>query len=154
MNNGVRQQAILRLVRDRAISTQAELVEALREEGHDVVQTTVSRDVHELGLVKVREASGRLVYAQPGAADHGRLAALASAFDRWALTCESSGNIVLVLTPPGYASPLAQAIDEAHHPHVLGTIAGENTVLLVSREPVTGAQLADELRTHLLRGAA
>ena len=62
----MRQQAILRLVRDRALSTQAELVEALREEGHDVVQTTISRDVHELGLVKVRAPSGRLVYATPG----------------------------------------------------------------------------------------
>ena len=66
MSNLVRQQAILRLVRDRALSTQAELVEALREEGHDVVQTTISRDVHELGLVKVRAPSGRLVYATPG----------------------------------------------------------------------------------------
>ena len=63
MSNAVRQQAILRLVRDRAISTQGELVEALREEGHDVVQTTVSSDVHDLGLVKVRAPSGRLVYA-------------------------------------------------------------------------------------------
>jgi transcriptional regulator of arginine metabolism len=149
-----RHGAILRLIAEQPISTQTHLAQALHDAGYDVVQTTVSRDVHELGLVKVRDAGGRLIYAQPGAADHGRLAALASAFDRWALTCESSGNIVLVLTPPGYASPLAQAIDEAHHPHVLGTIAGENTVLLVAREPVTGAQLADELRTHLLRGAA
>jgi transcriptional regulator of arginine metabolism len=63
VSNPVRQQAILRLVRDRAISTQSELVDALREEGHDVVQTTISRDVHELGLAKVRAPSGRLVYA-------------------------------------------------------------------------------------------
>lgn len=154
MSRRERHGAILRLIAEQPISTQTQLAKALHDAGYDVVQTTVSRDVHELGLVKVRDASGRLVYAQPGAADHGRLAALASAFDRWALTCESSGNIVLVLTPPGYASPLAQAIDEALHPHVLGTIAGENTVLLVAREPVTGAQLADELRTHLLRGAA
>ena len=66
MRNTVRQQAILRLVRDRAISTQTELVDALRGEGHDVVQTTISRDIHELGLTKVRAPSGRLVYAAPG----------------------------------------------------------------------------------------
>jgi transcriptional regulator of arginine metabolism len=149
-----RHGAILRLIAEQPISTQTQLAQALHDAGYDVVQTTVSRDVHELGLIKVRDAAGRLVYAQPGAADHGRLAALAAAFDRWALTCESSGNVVLVMTPPGYASPLAQAIDESHHPHVLGTVAGENTVLLVAREPVTGAQLADELRTHLLKGAA
>ena len=67
--NAVRQQAVLRLVRERALSTQAELVDALREEGHDVVQTTISRDVSELGLVKVRAPSGRLVYATPGGED-------------------------------------------------------------------------------------
>ena len=72
MSNAVRRQAILRLVRDRAISTQSELVDALREEGHDVVQTTISRDVQELGLTKVRAPSGRLVYAAPGA-DEARL---------------------------------------------------------------------------------
>ena len=69
VNRRERQSAILRLVRDRALSTQAELVQALRDEGHDVVQTTVSRDVTELGLVKVRAPSGRLIYAAPG---HGR----------------------------------------------------------------------------------
>ena len=66
MNHRERQAAILRLVQDRALSTQAELVQALRDEGHDVVQTTVSRDVTELGLIKVRAPSGRLIYAAPG----------------------------------------------------------------------------------------
>ena len=68
MNRRERQAAILRLVQDRALSTQAELVQALRDEGHDVVQTTVSRDVTELGLVKVRAPSGRLIYAPPARA--------------------------------------------------------------------------------------
>ena len=88
MSNLVRQQAILRLVRDRAISTQAELAEALREEGHDVVQTTVSRDVAELGLVKVRAPSGRLVYAAPGAGDADRLRAIGVAMRRYAVGVE------------------------------------------------------------------
>ena len=144
MNRHERHAAIQRLVRERPLSTQSELVEALRSEGHDVVQTTVSRDVHELGLVKVRHPSGRLVYAFPE--DAGLPDGVADALGRWALTVEASGNLVVVVTPPGYASALAQAIDLARHPHVAGTIAGENTVLLVSREPVTGAQLADELR--------
>src|SRR5207249_1986608 len=108
--------------------------------------STVSRDIHELGLIKVRHPSGRLVYAFPedGALGEEVSAALA----RWALTVEASGNLVVVTTPYGYASALAQAIDVARHPHVAGTIAGENTVLLVAREPATGAQLADELRQH------
>ena len=70
------------------------------------------------------------------------------------LYVEPSGNLVVVLTPHGYASPLAQAIDVARHPRIAGTIAGENTVLLVARDGTTGAQLANEVRAHMLRGAA
>lgn len=152
MNRSERHAAILRLVREQPLSTQTELADALRAEGHEVVQTTVSRDVHELGLVKVRHSSGRLVYAFPE--DGGYSEELAEALARWALTVEPSGNLVVVATPYGYASPLAQAIDVARHPHVAGTIAGENTVLLVSREPTSGAELAADLLAQRLRGAA
>jgi transcriptional regulator of arginine metabolism len=152
MNRQERHTAILRLVREQPISTQTELAEALRSEGHDVVQTTVSRDVHELGLIKVRHAAGRLVYAFPE--DVGPGEEVSDALARWALTIEPSGTLVVVTTPYGYASALAQAIDVARHGHIAGTVAGENTVLLVAREPVTGAQLADELRRHRLAGAA
>ena len=152
MNRNERHAAILRLVREQPLSTQTELADALRREGHEVVQTTVSRDIHELGLIKVRGAGGRLVYAFPE--DGGYSEELSDALTRWALTLEPSGNLVVVTTPYGYASALAQAIDVARHPHVAGTIAGENTVLLVSREPVNGAELADELRGLRLKGAA
>jgi transcriptional regulator of arginine metabolism len=152
MNRNERHAAILRLVRAEPLSTQAELADALRREGHEVVQTTVSRDVHELGLIKVRHASGRLVYAFPE--DGGYSEELSDALGRWALTLEPSGNLVVVTTPYGYASALAQAIDVARHPHIAGTVAGENTVLLISREPLTGAQLAEDLRSQRLQGAA
>ncbi|HEX3054534.1 MAG TPA: hypothetical protein VHP82_00165 [Gaiellaceae bacterium] len=154
MNRQQRHAAILRILRDQSVSTQTELAEALHAAGHDVVQTTVSRDIHELGLIKVRSSSGRLVYAPPEAAEAERADAIAVAFARWALDVEPSGNLVVVITPHGYASPLAQAIDVARHPRIAGTIAGENTVLLVAREGVTGAKLAEEIRGHMLRGAA
>lgn len=147
MNRSERHAAIQRLIRQHPISTQSGLVEALRREGHDVVQTTVSRDVHELGLVKVRDAGGALVYAFPEDTP-GFDADVTEALARWALTVEASGNLVVVTTPYGYAQALAQAIDVARHPHVAGTIAGENTILLVAREPATGAQLAGEIRTQ------
>ncbi len=146
----VRQQAILRLVRERALATQAELAEALREEGHDVVQTTVSRDVHELGLVKVRAPSGRLVYAAPGADDADRKRAIGVAMRRYATAIERAGPLVVVATPSGYASALAQAIDEGSHPGIAGTIAGDNTIFLAPREGTTAAALTDELRGHLV----
>ena len=146
----VRQQAILRLVRERALATQAELAEALREEGHDVVQTTVSRDVHELGLVKVRAPSGRLVYAATGADDADRKRAIGVAMRRYATAVERAGPLVVVATPSGYASALAQAIDEGSHPGIAGTIAGDNTIFLAPREGTTAAALTDELRGHLV----
>jgi transcriptional regulator of arginine metabolism len=147
MNRSERHAAIQRLIREQPISTQSRLVEALREQGHEVVQTTVSRDVHELGLIKIRDAEGRLVYAFPEDAP-GFDADVSEALARWALTVEASGNLVVVTTPYGYAQALAQAIDVARHPHLAGTVAGENTILLVAREPATGAQLAAEIRTQ------
>lgn len=149
-----RQGAIMRLIGERPISTQVELVEALHEAGFDVVQTTVSRDVAELGLVKVRNGAGRLVYALPGSADGGRQRELAAALRRFALSFEASGNLLVVVTPRGYAAPLADAIDEAAEPGVIGTVAGENTIIVVAREGTTGAQLRERLRAHLLEGAA
>ena len=149
MSNPVRQQAILRLVRDRALSTQAELVDALREEGHDVVQTTISRDVHELGLVKVRAPSGRLVYATPGADDADRRRAIGVALRRYATAVERAGPLVVVTTPSGYASALAQAIDEGRHPGIAGTIAGDNTIFLAPRSSTSAGALTAELAGHL-----
>jgi transcriptional regulator of arginine metabolism len=150
MNRRERQALIRRLVRERELCTQHELAEALRELGHDVVQTTVSRDVAELGLVKVRgQQTGRLVYATPSANGNGRRqAALQEALERWALTLEASGNLVVVRTPPGFANALAHELDESGHPHVAGTIAGDDTILVVART-VTGDELRDEFRDHL-----
>jgi transcriptional regulator of arginine metabolism len=144
-----RQGAILRLVQQRELGTQAEVAEALRAEGFDAVQTTVSRDIAQLGLVKTRGAEGRLVYALPGAADLHRLSELTSALRRWAITLDATGNLAVVRTPPGAASALARAIDEARLPDVVGTVAGDDTIFVAAREGHTGAELADELRHHL-----
>ena len=149
MTKRERHGAILALVRSQDISTQAELVAALKTSGIEVVQTTVSRDIAELGLVKVRTGEGRLVYALPGTSDVDRLREMRLALSRWAMTMEASGNLVLITTPSGHADPLAEAIDDADHPKVLGTIAGENTVLVVAAEGITGAELRAELHREI-----
>jgi transcriptional regulator of arginine metabolism len=154
MNRRERQNAILELVRDRALSTQAEVASALKDSGFDVVQTTVSRDIAELGLVKVRAPSGRLVYAPPGSTDADRLRALGAAMRRYAITVEAAGVLVVVTTPSGYANALAQAIDEAGHPAIAGTIAGDNTIFVAARDDVSAQALEDELAGYLLQGAA
>jgi transcriptional regulator of arginine metabolism len=154
VNRRERQNAILALVRERALSTQAEVAAALKETGFDVVQTTVSRDIADLGLVKVRAPSGRLVYAPPGTTDTDRLRALAAAIRRYAISLEAAGSLVVVTTPSGYANALAQAVDEAAHPGIVGTVAGDNTILVVARDGTPAAVLRDELAGHALEGAA
>jgi transcriptional regulator of arginine metabolism len=154
MNRRERHGAILRLIREQAVATQTELAEALRDAGYDVVQTTVSRDVAELGLVKVRAPSGRRVYAPPGSGDRDRLRALVAAVRRYALSFETAGNLIVVTTASGFANALAQAIDEAAHPHIAGTIAGDNTIFVAARDGFAAGLVRDELRDHLMEGAA
>ena len=148
-----RQGAILRLVEQRRLSTQAEVTEALREEGFDAVQATVSRDIAQLGLVKVRNGDGRLVYALPGAADLDRLEQLASALRRWVSAMKHAGQLLVIQTPRGFAAPLADAIDAAALEEVAGTIAGDNPVFVAARDGVTGAELEEQFR-HQFEGEA
>lgn len=147
MSKRYRQAEILRLIEQRDLSTQSEMVAALDEVGIETAQATISRDIAELGLVKVRGDGKRMIYATPGTKDNDRIALLSRALRRWAFTIRGSSNLVLIDTPPGYASALAQVIDEAGHPDVLGTVAGDNTVLVVADDRVTGAELATELLT-------
>jgi transcriptional regulator of arginine metabolism len=149
VNRFERQGAILRLVQERELSTQTELAEALREHGIETVQATVSRDVAQLGLVKVRNPEGRLVYALPGSEDLDRLSELASALRRSATNLVAAANLVVIHTPPGNASVLASAIDRAALPDVAGTIAGDDTIFVAPRDGVSAAELAEQLGHHL-----
>ena len=144
-----RQAAILRLVEERHLSTQADLADALRAEGIDAVQATVSRDVARLGLVKVRNGDGRLIYAQPGAADLRRLEQLATALRNWAGTMIPTGNLLVIHTPRGFAAALADAVDDASLPDVAGTIAGDNTIFVAVREGSSSGELASDFTHHL-----
>lgn len=149
MNKFERQGAILRLVNEQELSTQTEVAEALRGMGIEAVQTTVSRDIAQLGLVKQRNDEGRLVYALPGADDLTRLSALTAALRQWTVSVGATGNLAVLKTPPGYANALARAIDVAELPDVVGTVAGDDTIFVAAREGLSGAELADELRHHL-----
>ena len=148
MNKFERQGAILRLVQDRPLATQTEVAAALRGLGFETVQATVSRDIAQLGLVKVRNGDGRLVYALPGAADLRRLDELTTALRRWAGQMTPAGNLLVIQTPRGFAAALADAIDAASLPDVAGTIAGDNTIFVAARDECSGAELAETLRHH------
>jgi transcriptional regulator of arginine metabolism len=146
-----RQGAILKLVEQRHLSTQAELAEALRADGIEAVQATVSRDIAQLGLVKVRNGDGRLIYALPGAADLRRLEQLTSALRNWAGAMIPTGQLLVIHTPRGFAAALADAIDEAGLQEVAGTVAGDNTILVAVREGSSAAELAADFGNYLER---
>jgi transcriptional regulator of arginine metabolism len=144
-----RQGTILRLVQEQRLHTQAEVADALRANGIDAVQATVSRDIAQLGLTKVRNGEGKLVYALPGAADLRRIDELSSALRRWMGETAASGSLLVVQTPRGFAAALADALDAALLPEIAGTIAGDNTVFIACADSTTPAELDVELRSHL-----
>jgi transcriptional regulator of arginine metabolism len=174
-----RQAQIAGILARTAVRSQEELAELLAERGVRVAQTTLSRDLDELGAVRLRGADGVLVYALPGepggpgsrpgglagdlaslvgrpdeparparpgdAADRdppGRLARIAAEF---LLSAEASANLVVLRTPAGAAQFLASAIDHAAWSSILGTVAGDDTVLVISRDPAGGTEVAEAL---------
>jgi transcriptional regulator of arginine metabolism len=147
-----RQQRIIDLIGRQPVRSQTELAELLAGAGLVVGQATLSRDLVEIGAVKVRDAAGQLVYAVPGeGGDRSPRAGEAAAFEarlsrvasELLVSAEASANLVVLRTPPGAAQYFASAIDHAALDDVLGTIAGDDTVLVISRDPVGGDALAE-----------
>ena len=148
-----RQAQITALLTAQSVRSQAELAALLAADGLQVTQATLSRDLVELGAVRIRGREGALVYAVPGEgggrapqtgltqeildARLGRLCA------ELLVTAEASANLVILRTPPGAANFLALAIDHSILPSVLGSIAGDDTVMLVTRDPNGGAEVAE-----------
>jgi transcriptional regulator of arginine metabolism len=147
-----RLQRIVELVTHQEVRSQGELAELLAESDLRVTQATLSRDLVELDAIKVRAPSGALVYAVPAEGGDRRPSApgeSAAAANRLARLCgellvsaEASANLVVLRTPPGAAQFLASAFDKAEFPDILGTIAGDDTVLVIGRDPAGGDDLA------------
>ena len=153
MTKGARQQKIVELLGKHQVRSQTELAELLSDAGVSVTQATLSRDLVELDAVKVRVASGALVYAVPAeggdrtpraatetVASETRLARL---LGELLVSADASANLALLRTPPGAAQFLASAFDRAEFEDILGTIAGDDTLLVISRRPDGGQDLAD-----------
>ena len=137
-----RQQVLLRLVSERALATQEELVRALRAAGLRATQATVSRDIVELGLVKVAR-DGHHVYAPPVPGASGGPDRLRRFCEDYPVDAAVAGPLVVLRSLPGTANALAAAIDAARLPQVVGTLAGDDTVFLaVSRDRETAAVVA------------
>lgn len=144
-----RQGRIVELVSQRAVRSQSELAKLLAAEGIETTQATLSRDLDELGAVKLRGADGGApVYVIPEDGSpvrgvEGGLSRLTRLLGELLVSADSSGNIAVLRTPPGAAHFLASALDRAALHDVAGTIAGDDTIFVVAREPLSGAELAE-----------
>jgi transcriptional regulator of arginine metabolism len=148
MSKVQRQQTIVRLIEQHQVTNQPQLVELLEAEGITATQATVSRDLEDLGAVKVRVPGGATVYAVPEFAPE-RVAPvdqLRRVMGEWVAEVTHSSNLVIVRTPPGCAHVVASALDRSGLDGLLGTVAGDDTMLCVATEERGGAGLADTLR--------
>lgn len=146
-DTATRRRLIRKFVDQDLVRSQAELIDRLASQGHPVTQATVSRDLDAMGAVKVRDEQG-LRYRIPdddrfGPDDRGR--GLRRALTEFVETIAASGNLIVLRTPPGAAHLVASAIDGARLDGVLGTVAGDDTLLMVVDEAMGSAQLVVKL---------
>jgi transcriptional regulator of arginine metabolism len=153
MTKAARHAKIITLLEQREVRSQSELAELLADDGVQVTQGTLSRDLVEIGALRVRSSAGHLVYAVPGeggdrtphvgefASFEGRLARLCAEI---LVSAEASANLVVLRTPPGAAQYFASAVDRVGWESILGTIAGDDTILLITRSPSGGNGIAQQ----------
>jgi transcriptional regulator of arginine metabolism len=142
-----RQHRIVQIIEQHPVVSQAQLVELLAAADIHATQATVSRDLEEIGAVKVRAGGGDSVYAVPdlpkdrvSPEEH-----LRRVLGEWMVEVASSANVVVVRTPPGSAHVVASALDRAALAEIVGTVAGDDTIMVVAAERVGGAKLARRL---------
>jgi transcriptional regulator of arginine metabolism len=142
-----RQHRIEQLIEHNPVTSQGQLVELLAKSGVEATQATVSRDLEDIGAVKVRAAGGEPVYAVPEL-PKDRVAPeehLRRVLGDWVVDVKSSANLVVVRTPPGSAHVVASALDRAALKEILGTVAGDDTIMVVATEKAGGTALARRL---------
>jgi transcriptional regulator of arginine metabolism len=147
MGKPQRQHLIGRLIEQHAVHNQAQLVDLLADEGVVATQATVSRDLDDLGAIKVRVPGGETAYAIPALPKEQRAPEdhLRRVFGDWVVEVATSGNLVVLRTPPGSAHVVGSALDRAGLPEVIGTVAGDDTLIVVAAEGVPGERLGEAL---------
>ena len=156
-----RQQRIVDVLSTHVVRSQSDLARALSDDGVSVTQATLSRDLDELGAIRVRTPDGQLVYAVPAeggdqtfvaaAEEHAALGRMTRRLGELLVSADASANLVVLRTPPGGAHFLASAIDHSQLSDVIGTIAGDDTVLLVTRDASGGHAVAGQLLSRAER---
>jgi len=144
-----RRRAVAELIRASSLTSQDELVAKLRGQGFSVTQATVSRDLEQLGAVKIRKG-GAVSYALPDALGDSDWAGrrLSGLIAEWARSIEPAGNLVVITTPPGLAHVIGVALDQAALPEVVGTICGDDTIFVATRSPAKAITFAKKLQDN------
>ena len=141
-----RQQKILELIEKYEIDTQETLIERLREVGVTVTQTTISRDIKQLKLVKGTTGRGTYKYILPEVKRENNIPVLNSALTESVVKIEAAKNIVVIKTFPGMANALAVCVDTLEHSNIVGSVAGDDTILLVVKEDETAIFVENKLK--------
>ena len=144
MNKSYRQGQILKLIRSRPLRTQDELARALRTVGIRATQVTLSRDLRDLRLVKTAEG-----YARPTESAAPSGPELGTVLREFLLDVRVAQNLLVLITPPAHASSVAEALDQAAWPEITGTIAGDNTILVITPTAKKAATLREKLMQSL-----
>ena len=147
-----RQLVVLELIREKDIETQEDLADELRNRGFQVTQATVSRDIKELRLVKVLSSTGAYKYATADKAENGLSERLQLVFSESVLSMAHANNQIIIKTLAGSANVAAEAIDSLNWPEILGTLAGDNTIFMLTRSADDVAQVLERLNGMLRRG--
>ena len=141
-----RQQKILEIIEKYDVDTQDALIQRLKDAGIVATQTTVSRDIRQLKLVKQMTADGTYKYAASGARREAPAAVLNSAITEAVVKIAAAKNIVVIKTYPGMANALAVCVDSLEQEHIIGTVAGDDTILLVASDDETATLVVDHLK--------
>ena len=138
-----RQNKILELIKNNEIETQDKLASMLRDEGFEVTQATISRDIKELQLIKVLTGSGKSKYAVSKRSDAPISDRFVKIFRETIISCKSSHNLILIKTLSGCGGAAGEAVDNIGLTHIVGTVAGDNTMLVVVDEEENVADIMD-----------
>ena len=142
-----RRAKAISLIESGVVHSQSDLVTLLKKSGYAVTQATASRDLEEIGAVRARTKTGEAIYQITGSTDDA-LARVSPMPAKLILSVDHSANLAVIHTPPGAAQFLASSLDHAGLTGVIGTIAGDDTIILVSKRATGGAQLAKELLAY------
>lgn len=145
---GTRQSKILDIIGKQQIETQEDLILKLREEGYDVTQATVSRDIRELKLIKTLTDNGSYRYSVPSSDAHQSQHIYSTALANSLKSVEYAQNIIVVKTYPGIGQAVGAAIDSLQEPNLLGSVAGDDTVIIIARSTDFAVDFATRIREN------